>query len=60
MFFTDFIKFYKNNRLPFTMPHQKLRNGTAVSSVMLIIPVVIYTFFTIYNSFPKLAEYLQI
>lgn len=58
--FALFIKFYKNNRLPFTMPHQKLRNGTAVSSVMLIIPVVIYTFFTIYNSFPKLAEYLQI
>ena len=54
-----FIKFYKNNRLPFTMPHQKLRNGTAVSSVMLIIPVVIYTFFTIYNSFPKITEYFQ-
>lgn len=49
------VKFYKKNRLPFTMPHQKLRNGSAVSSVMLILSVAIYTSLTIYSSFPTIA-----
>ncbi|MCI7805124.1 MAG: CPBP family intramembrane metalloprotease, partial [Oscillospiraceae bacterium] len=53
-----YVNFYKKNRLPFTMPHQKLRNGTAVSSVMLIISVVVYTIITIINSFPSITDSL--
>lgn len=48
------IGFYKKNRLPFTMPHQKLRNGTAISSVMLIMSILIYTAITISSSFPNI------
>lgn len=53
-----YVNFYKKNRLPFTMPHQKLRNGTAVSSVLLIISVVVYTIITIINSFPSITDSL--
>lgn len=51
-----YVKFYKKNRLPFTMPHQKLRNGTAVSSVMLVLSIAAYTFITIVNSFPSITN----
>lgn len=51
-----FVNFYKKNRLPFTTPHQKLRNGTAVSSVMLILSIVAYSAITVINSFPDIAK----
>ena len=53
--FIMWIFFMKKNRLPFTMPHQKLRNGTAISSVLLLIPIVVYTFITLLSSFPNLS-----
>ena len=53
-----FVKFYKKNRLPFTMPHQKLRNGTAVSSVMLLLSIAVYAIITILNSFPSITNSL--
>lgn len=51
-----YVKFYKKNRLPFTMPHQKLRNGTAVSSIMLILTIAVYTVITVINSFPAISD----
>lgn len=54
-----FVKFYKKNRLPFTMPHQKLRNGTAVSSVMLMLSIAVYAIITVINSFPSLSNALS-
>lgn len=51
-----YVKFYKANRIPFTMPHQKIRNGTAVSSVMLILTIVMYSFITIITSFPDISD----
>lgn len=53
-----YVKFYKKNRLPFTMPHQKLRNGTAVSSVMLVLSIAAYAVITIINSFPAITDSL--
>ncbi len=49
-----YVKFHKNNRLPYSMPHQKLRNGVAVSSILLILPIAIYILLTVMNSFPQL------
>lgn len=53
------VKFRKKNRMPFTMPHQKLRNGTAVSSPTLMLSIVIYTVITIVNSFPSVADKIE-
>lgn len=53
--FILWIFFMKKNRLPFTMPHQKLRNGTAISSVLLLIPIGIYALLTLIVSFPNLS-----
>ncbi|MGN1086343.1 MAG: lysostaphin resistance A-like protein, partial [Porcipelethomonas sp.] len=53
-----YVKFYKKNRLPFTMPHQKLRNGTAVSSVMLVLSIAAYAVITVINSFPAITDSL--
>lgn len=51
-----FFRFRKNNRLPNTMPHQAVRNGTAVSSIFLVLVIATYTGFTIINSFPSVAD----
>lgn len=51
-----FLKFRKNNRLPNTMPHQAVRNGTAVSSVFLVLVIAAYTATTIINSFPSIMD----
>ncbi len=51
-----FIKFKKDNRLPNTMPHQAVRNNTAVSSVFLVLVIMVYTATTIINSFPSVMS----
>ncbi|MCM1227204.1 MAG: CPBP family intramembrane metalloprotease [Clostridium sp.] len=55
-----YVKFYKANRIPFTMPHQKIRNGTAVSSVMLILSIVLYSVITIVISFPDISDRISL
>ena len=53
-----FIRFHKSDRLPYTMPHQKRRNSSAFSSVLLVMTIALHLFLTIVNSFPAVSEKL--
>ncbi len=53
-----FIRFHKSDRLPYTMPHQKRRNSSAFSSVLLVMTIALHLFLTIVNSFPAFSEKL--